>query len=734
MAALQQEKKIGFKDIQLCKDQILGIGSYGKVCKAKCDDLLCAAKIIHETLFDPTMETSIEPKREHRLPMRRFEQECEFLSSIKHPNIVQFLGLFQEPDTQLPVLLMELMDDSLTHFLESATQSLPYYIQVNICHDIIMALSFLHSNDIVHRDLSSNNVLMIGNMKAKVTDFGMARLGDHNHHLTFTQCPGTDVYMPPEAVQDKPVYTEKIDCFSFGVITLQILTRQFPQPTKRRQEITVKSEEVVEMCISEYEWRHNHISMVNVSNLFLSIVLSCLKDIDAQRPTAHILCRRIAALKNCSEYSESRVHEESTSEEDHTTHRDPESILQSQYAEQIKGLQLIIQSQAVRLEGKDQSITTKDQAVAAGLQEIQKLKQKHEQLERDMKEMFEEKLKTSTQMIASLEKKIIELQQQLERQQNDQPEASESCKLRWLEGPRAPSEMKSLFNAVVDNNNNSVYLRADYHMYVYTIDTSTWLQLPQCVSIKCPSVITDNILTLIGGEFAGSITNKLFSLTEEGNERKWTKHYPSMPTKRCGSSALSTRTSLIVAGGVGIENSLLATVEVMNVETHQWFTAASLPKPVHMSSLVQVGEDEIYLLGGYDLYWYGRKSVYTCSISTLLNSCYIRSIGARLSRAFSQPNQATVWNRSVSLPVLFSACVSLSGKLLAVGGIDAYHKFTATIHMYNPFAKCWEVVSHMDTPRHDCFAAVLPDNQLMVFGGQTEQGVTDIVEIASLIV
>ena len=94
MASLQQDKKIGFKDIHLYKDQILGIGSYGKVCKAKCDDLLCAAKIIHETLFDPTVEKSIESQREHWLPMRRFEQECEFLSTIKHPNIVQFLGIF----------------------------------------------------------------------------------------------------------------------------------------------------------------------------------------------------------------------------------------------------------------------------------------------------------------------------------------------------------------------------------------------------------------------------------------------------------------------------------------------------------------------------------------------------------------------------------------------------------------------------------------------------------------
>ena len=75
-----------------------------------------------------------------------------------------------------------------------------------------------------------------------------------------------------------------------------------------------------------------------------------------------------------------------------------------------------------------------------------------------MKETFEKKMKTSAQVIANLDKQIVQLLQQLQQQQNDQPEAGESCRLRWLEGPRAPCEMKSSFNAMVDNNNNSVYL------------------------------------------------------------------------------------------------------------------------------------------------------------------------------------------------------------------------------------------------------------------------------------
>ena len=189
--------KCQFKSVQLLKDQSLGIGSYGTVCKAKCDDLLlCAAKIIHPTLFDPTALQQVAPQREHRLPIRRFEQECEFMSAIRHPNIVQYLGMFRDTDTRLPVLPIELMDDSLTHFLESSTQPIPYHIQVNICHDVSLALSFLHSNKIVHRDLFSNNVLLIGNVRAKVTDFGMARLSDINPQATrFTSIYGDQIYM-----------------------------------------------------------------------------------------------------------------------------------------------------------------------------------------------------------------------------------------------------------------------------------------------------------------------------------------------------------------------------------------------------------------------------------------------------------------------------------------------------------------------------------------------------------
>ena len=285
MAQDTWDKEVGFKVIQLRKNKILGIGSCGKVCQAECDGLLCAAKLYDENLFDPNLQ--------HRLPMRTFEKECEFLSTIRHPNIIQYLGMYQDPDTHLPVLLMELMDDSLTHFLESSPQPIPYHIQVNISHDISLALAFLHSNGIIHRNLSSNNVLMIG-------DIRMAQLGILNPQLTLTLCPGSDVYMPPEALKNKPVYTEKIDCFSFGVIAVQIMTRLFPQPGDRQKDTGILARK-----ITERERRQNHIGKIDPSRPLLAITLNCLKDKDVERPSALQICKFLATLKKNSDYSES---------------------------------------------------------------------------------------------------------------------------------------------------------------------------------------------------------------------------------------------------------------------------------------------------------------------------------------------------------------------------------------------------------------------------------------------
>ena len=272
--------------------------------------LICSAKLLYPILFKMLTPNS---GKEHRLPFRRFEEECQVLSRINHPNIVQYLGTYRDPETNAPVLLMERMDESLTHFLESSPGDILYHIQVNLSQDIAQALAFLHANGIIHRDLSSNNVLLIASSRAKVTDFGMSKFTDLNatRLATLTQCPGTPVFMSPEALDEPPVYTEKLDNFSFGVLLAQIITRQFPSPGDRFETVLIPSPRdptnkvKSRVAIPEVERRQAHISLIDPTHPLLSIALECLKDEAVERPSSEQLCQSLDALKRIVKYKKS---------------------------------------------------------------------------------------------------------------------------------------------------------------------------------------------------------------------------------------------------------------------------------------------------------------------------------------------------------------------------------------------------------------------------------------------
>ena len=290
-------RELGHGAVEVYSEETLGVGSYGKVCKAKCGQLPCAAKLLHDTMFgtnDPGISKLVE----------QFEQECRFLRMIKHPNIVQFLGTVRDPRSQRLALLMELMDESLTRFLERSTGPLPYHTQLNICHDVALALAYLHSNDIIHRDLSSNNVLLIGEgSRAKVTDFGMSKLIGMNPRMTpLTMCPGTQAYMPPEALITPPRYSNKLDCFSHGVLTIQIVTRQFPNPGDAHVE---DPKEGLLRQVPERERRKKDIDLIDPNQPLLPLALHCIQLRAADRPSANELCRRLATLKGEQMYTRS---------------------------------------------------------------------------------------------------------------------------------------------------------------------------------------------------------------------------------------------------------------------------------------------------------------------------------------------------------------------------------------------------------------------------------------------
>ena len=276
---------------------VLGRGAFASVYRAKCDELPCAAKILH-AIFDDV-----------RTVESHFYQEFQFLKSVHHPNIVQCFGLCQEPTTNRPALLMELMDQSLTNFLESSTVPLSHSVQFRLCHDISLAIAYLHSLKIIHRALSSNNVLLLGpGVKAKVSDFGMSRMigiTEHEDGDTPTMTTGPTAYMPQEALGENPRYTEKLDIFSFGVLVIEILTRRSPDTLPcQKEEESAFSPSIVP--VEETECHKDHISLVDKTNPLLDIAIECLSLKMENRPLAKEVCHVIEVLKK-SEFDEASV-------------------------------------------------------------------------------------------------------------------------------------------------------------------------------------------------------------------------------------------------------------------------------------------------------------------------------------------------------------------------------------------------------------------------------------------
>ena len=151
------------------------------------------------------------------------------MAEMRHPHVVQFLGLCFLEGSTMPVLVMERLDSSLDDLLES-TPSLPLTLKRSLLVDIVRGLLYLHTRNppVVHRDLSARNVLLTSSLVAKVSDLGNARivnLQPGQLARTLTRLPGTMAYMPPEAFDEHSQYGPRLDIFSFGHLTLFTLTQ-----------------------------------------------------------------------------------------------------------------------------------------------------------------------------------------------------------------------------------------------------------------------------------------------------------------------------------------------------------------------------------------------------------------------------------------------------------------------------------------------------------------------------
>ena len=184
--------------------------------------LVCAGKRIHEVLLD-----SDNAGTENVVD--RYVQECQLMSDLRHPNITMFLGLCFYPSCQLPMLVMERLDESLDDLLETVP-NIPLVLKCSMLEDVARGLLYLHKHtpQIIHRDLTAKNVLLTSSLVAKVTDFGNSRivnLQPGQLARTLSRLPGTLVYMPPEALSVFSQYGPSLDVFSFGHLALFTITQ-----------------------------------------------------------------------------------------------------------------------------------------------------------------------------------------------------------------------------------------------------------------------------------------------------------------------------------------------------------------------------------------------------------------------------------------------------------------------------------------------------------------------------
>ncbi|CAL5341375.1 unnamed protein product [Camellia sinensis] len=157
-----------------------------------------------------------------------YGSEVNFLGRLSHPNLVKLLGYCWE-DKELLLVYEFMQKGSLENHLfgrGSAVQPLPWDIRLKILIGAAQGLAFLHTSDkqVIYRDFKASNILLDGSYNAKISDFGLAKLGPSasQSHVT-TRVMGTSGYAAPEYVATGHLYV-KSDVYGFGVVLVEMLT------------------------------------------------------------------------------------------------------------------------------------------------------------------------------------------------------------------------------------------------------------------------------------------------------------------------------------------------------------------------------------------------------------------------------------------------------------------------------------------------------------------------------
>ena len=265
----------------------IGRGSFAQVIELRYRELICAGK----ELYPVPLPTDDLSQDKTLAVLERVKKECDMLSSVKHPNIVQFMGVYFDEGSPLPLLVMEYVPFTLSRHL-AMHKPYPPEVSYGILIDVAKALCYLHGGKpvIIHRDLSANNVLLTHDMSAKVSDLGTAKRLSEKLNQQQTRCPGTLVYMPPEAYSKDSPYDETLDCFSYGILTLHIFSGEWPEAKD------FSTTPIRESRKSEIDRRKTFVDKMGSDHPLMSLVESCLCT-PRQRPSAKKILEKVSEVQ-----------------------------------------------------------------------------------------------------------------------------------------------------------------------------------------------------------------------------------------------------------------------------------------------------------------------------------------------------------------------------------------------------------------------------------------------------
>ncbi|KAL7614328.1 hypothetical protein Lser_V15G06980 [Lactuca serriola] len=274
-----------YKDLQLAtnnfgEENILGKGGFGEVFKATLDDNnVVAVKKLHV---------------QHARVKEEFENEVKLISDVHHRNLLRLLGWSSE-GSDLLLVLEYMPNGSLDRFLWGSERgTLDWNQRYEIIFGIARGLAHLHNEfhvKIIHRDIKSNNILLTDDFKPKIADFGLARFLPEDETHVSTKFAGTLGYTAPEyALQG--VLSDKVDTYSFGVVSLEIISGR--RSTEVKSDIS-SSDYLLEDAWKSYE-KKTHMKFIDVTldlnqhqqehvMKIIEIALLCTQSPSSKRPT-----------------------------------------------------------------------------------------------------------------------------------------------------------------------------------------------------------------------------------------------------------------------------------------------------------------------------------------------------------------------------------------------------------------------------------------------------------------